>query len=86
MRGWSVFTRPPSISGNSVRSSTLVTSRPSSRIESAVPPLATSSQPSEERPFASVSRPVLSKTEISARLTSLAAFRSRPAEPGSAKG
>ena len=28
MRGWSVFTRPPSISGDRVRSSTFVTARP----------------------------------------------------------
>ena len=46
MRGCSVLTRPPSISGAPVTDSTDVTSSPSSSSRAAVPPEATSSQPS----------------------------------------
>src|SRR6266511_24219 len=68
MRGWSVFTRPPSISGAEVTSSTCVTSRPSSSRYAAVPPLATNSNPTSARPRAKTSRPSFSHTEISARI------------------
>ena len=50
MRGWSVFTRPPSISGAAVTSSTRVTGRPCSSRNAAVPPDETSSQPSSCQP------------------------------------
>ena len=50
MRGCSVFTRPPSISGNSVSASTRSTVEPEPSRYVAVPPLATSSQPSVDEP------------------------------------
>ena len=50
MRGCSVFTRPPSISGESVTSSTRSTGRPIASSAAAVFPLATSRQPSADEP------------------------------------
>ena len=73
--GCSVLTRPPSISGTSVSASTGVTERPSSEMYAAVPPLATSSTPSSARPVANRSRPVLSKTEMSARRTAIKGWK-----------
>ncbi len=60
MAGWSVFTRPPSISGLPVTSSTGVHRMPASVSAAAVPPLETSSQPSRDSPRANSTRPVLS--------------------------
>ncbi len=59
MRGWSVFTRPPSISGDSVRSSTGVTAIPTFCRKAAVPPLATSSQSSSASPSRELVEPRL---------------------------
>src|SRR2546426_4021743 len=68
-RGCKVFTRPPSISGKPVTSSTGVTARPASRSACAVPPLETKAAPSSVRPRASSTTPVLSYTASSARRT-----------------
>ena len=66
-RGWSVLTRPSSISGKPVTAETSVTGSPASRRARAVPPVLTSSQPRTTRPRPSSTRPVLSWTESSAR-------------------
>ena len=60
MAGWSVLTRPPSISGAPVTSATSMQGIPASARAFAVPPLEISSQPISVRPRASSSRPVLS--------------------------
>src|SRR5438876_4109122 len=60
--GWSVFTRPSSISGNPVRSETLMTARPAPVRVRAVPPVDTRSKPRRVRPCAKSSTPVLSET------------------------
>ena len=66
-RGWSVFTRPSSISGKPVTAATSVTGRPASRSARAVPPVLTSSKPRATRPRPRSARPALSETESSAR-------------------
>src|SRR2546430_4983393 len=71
MRGCSVFTRPSSISGAPVTSSTVVTGPPASASSAAVFPDDTSSKPRSTSPRASSTRPVLSYTESRARFTSL---------------
>src|SRR5205807_1051448 len=71
MRGCSVFTRPSSISGAPVTSSTVVTGTPASASSAAVFPDDTSSKPRSTSPRASSTRPVLSYTESRARFTSL---------------
>ena len=58
-RGWSVFTRPSSISGKPVTAATSVTGRPASRSARAVPPVETSSKPRATRPAAKAARPGL---------------------------
>ncbi len=58
--GWRVLTRPPSISGEPVTSATSVCAMPASVSRAAVLPLATSSQPRSERPWASSTSPSLS--------------------------
>ena len=67
--GWSVFTRPSSISGNPVTSATSRTARPAAASARAVPPVDRSSTPSSARPRARSTSPVLSETERSARRT-----------------
>src|SRR6266566_4863845 len=67
--GWSVFTRPPSISGAPVKSCTWVTLMPSCASSAAVPPVERISIPSADRPQAKSTSPVLSDTLISARAT-----------------
>src|SRR5262245_30141759 len=69
IRGWSVFTRPPSSSGLPVSVSTSSTSRPAWRSDCAVPPEPTSSTPSSRSPRANSINPRLSDTESSARAT-----------------
>ena len=54
IRGWSVLTRPSSISGKPVTAATSVTGRPASRSVRAVPPVETSSKPRPTRPRAEV--------------------------------
>ncbi len=66
-RGWSVLTRPSSISGKPVTAATSVTGRPASRSARAVPPVDTSSKPARARPAANAASPVLSETDSSAR-------------------
>src|SRR5688572_4421670 len=68
-RGCSVFTRPSSISGKPVTSSTGVTSIPASRSVAAVPPEETNPTPSSVSPRANSTTPVLSYTANSARRT-----------------
>src|SRR5690606_41154485 len=63
LAGWSVLTRPPSISGAPVTSSTDVTSMPASRNARAVPPEETISTPARTRRLAKGTRPSLSYTE-----------------------
>ena len=58
-RGWSVFTRPSSISGKPVTAATSVTGRPASRRARAVPPVLTSSQPRTTSPRPRSTRPRL---------------------------
>src|SRR4249919_2686768 len=67
--GCSVFTRPPSISGNAVTSSTSVTGNPASRNVCAVPPDETSVAPSSTSARPSSTIPVLSYTVSRALLT-----------------
>src|SRR4051812_12627484 len=74
MRGCSVLTRPSSISGAPVTSSTVVTGTPASVSAAAVFPDDTSSKPRSSSPRASSTRPVLSYTESRARFTSLLPF------------
>ncbi len=66
-RGWSVFTRPSSISGKPVTAATSVTGRSASRRVLAVPPVETSSNPRATSPRPKSVRPVLSDTDRSAR-------------------
>ncbi len=58
--GWSVLTRPPSISGEPVTVATSWCATPASPSAAAVLPLATSSQPSPDSPRASSTSPSLS--------------------------
>src|SRR5215210_998182 len=67
MRGLSVFTLPPRISGNPVYSSTGRVSMPCPPSSLAVPPVETISTPSATRPRANSTRPRLSDTLSSAR-------------------
>src|SRR5215470_5399303 len=69
--GWSVLTRPSSISGNPVTSETSSTGTPESRRSLAVPPVDRTCTPSPARPRAKSTTPVLSCTLRSARLTLL---------------
>src|SRR5438034_8529186 len=71
--GWSVFTRPPSISGEPVTSDTEVTARPADRNVSAVLPDDTRETPNAVSFSASSTTPLLSATEINARRTRTAA-------------
>jgi hypothetical protein len=66
-RGWSVLTRPSSISGKPVTAATSVTGSPAARNARAVPPVETSSKPRRTSPAPNSVRPVLSETERSAR-------------------
>ena len=66
-RGCMVFTRPSSISGKPVTSSTSVTGTPASLSSLAVPPVEMSCTPRSVSPFANVSRPLLLNTEMKAR-------------------
>ena len=66
MAGWSVFTRPSSISGNWVTSLTSVTAIPASLRALAVPPVEINWIPKAERPRAKLTSPVLSVTLSSA--------------------
>ena len=59
----------PNISGNSVTSDTIVTSRPAAASFLAVPPVEIILTPTSLRPVAKASKPVLSKTETRARRT-----------------
>ena len=59
MRGWSVLTRPSSISGDPVTAATSVTGSPASRRARAVPPVETSSKPRATSPRPSVDQPRL---------------------------
>ena len=68
--GWRVLTRPPSISGDPVTSATSVCAMPASLSLAAVLPLATSSHPRSDRPWASSTRPSLSYTDSRALTTS----------------
>src|SRR4029077_6444054 len=65
--GCSVFTRPPSISGQPVSSATSRTGVPASRNRRAVPPVEIISIPSAASSRANSATPVLSYTLISAR-------------------
>ena len=67
--GCMVLTRPSSISGKPVTSSTSVTGMPDSLSSLAVPPVEMSCTPMSERPLANDSRPLLLKTEMRARWT-----------------
>src|SRR5438093_2173527 len=67
--GWSVFTRPSSISGNPVTSSTGVTGRPAPASTFAVPPEETRATPSSTSAEANPTSPVLSKGANRARRT-----------------
>src|ERR1700731_4268998 len=67
--GCSVFTRPPSISGQPVSSATSRTLIPDSRKSRAVPPVETISTPSNTSSRANSTTPVLSYTLINARST-----------------
>src|SRR5437879_9629387 len=67
--GWSVLTRPSSISGKPVTSATSRTGTPASRKSLAVPPVETISIPSAPRARANSTTPVLSWTETRARRT-----------------
>ena len=66
--GCSVLTRPSIISGKPVTSATSRTVRPAARSALAVPPVESSSTPRAASARAKSSSPVLSETEISARL------------------
>ena len=68
-RGCMVLTRPSSISGKPVTSSTRVTGMPESLSSLAVPPVEMTVTPMSVRPLANDSTPLLLNTEISARLT-----------------
>ena len=68
-RGCMVLTRPSSISGKPVTSSTRVTGMPESLSSFAVPPVEMTVTPMSVRPLANDSTPLLLNTEISARLT-----------------
>ena len=68
-RGCMVLTRPSSISGKPVTSSTSVTGMPESLRSRAVPPVEMTVTPMSVRALANDSTPLLLKTEISARLT-----------------
>src|SRR5262249_2691830 len=68
--GWSVFTRPSSISGKPVWSLTWRTGTPASARSFAVPPVERISTPSAGRPRANSTTPRLSLTLTSARRTS----------------
>src|SRR5512146_1902224 len=68
-RGWSVFTRPPRISGAAVYSPTGMTRSPASASAFWVPPVERSSTPFAARRRAKGTSPVLSETESSARRT-----------------
>src|SRR5882762_226067 len=65
--GWSVLTRPSSISGKPVSSEMSLTLMPASRSSFAVPPVETSSTSMAARCLANSTRPVLSVTERMAR-------------------
>src|SRR5665811_2108830 len=67
--GCSVFTRPSIISGEPVTSETSTTSSPSLRSAFAVPPVETSAMPRSLSALAKSTRPALSLTESSARVT-----------------
>src|SRR6266568_3917605 len=69
MRGWSVFTRPPRISGACVNSPTGVTFRPASARARCVPPVDRSSMPRAARRRAKGTRWTLSETDRMARRT-----------------
>src|SRR5882762_1137652 len=69
--GCSVFTRPPSISGQPVNSETSFTATPDSRNNFAVPPVERISIFSAASRFANSRTPVLSNTLISARCTAM---------------
>src|SRR5215470_9468418 len=62
MRGWSVFTRPPRISGLPVCSDTLRAGRPASLRAWRVPPVLSSWNPRSTRPRAKGTSPRLSET------------------------
>src|SRR5438552_823721 len=66
--GCSVLTRPSSISGKPVSAAISVTARPAPSSSLAVPPVESKVTPSAARPCASSTTPVLSETEISARM------------------
>ena len=68
-RGCMVLTRPSSISGNPVTSSTRVTGMPESLSSLAVPPVEMTVTPMSVRPLANDSTPLLLNTEIRARWT-----------------
>src|ERR1700689_882988 len=67
--GCSVLTLPSSISGNWVTEATSSTASPASISVLAVPPVETSLTPCLASAWAKATRPLLSETEISARLT-----------------
>src|SRR5262245_8596767 len=68
MRGCSVLTRPSSISGKPVTCATSVTGSPASASSLAVPPVDTSATPRWCSARAKSTTPVLSDTEINARV------------------
>src|SRR6266545_6543076 len=68
-RGWSVFTRPPRISGAWVNSPTETTGTPASASAFCVPPVERISTSSAARRRANGTRPLLSDTETRARRT-----------------
>src|SRR5258708_31495402 len=78
--GCSVFTRPPSISGQPVKSETSRTAIPASRSSLAVPPVERISILSAARRFANSTIPVFSNTLISARCTAMDASTKRKAQ------
>src|SRR5215213_6684959 len=67
--GWRVLTRPSIISGKPVRSDTSSTTRPASASARRVPPVETRATPRAASARAKGTRPVLSDTERSARVT-----------------
>ncbi len=78
--GWSVLTRPPSISGHPVKSETSRTGIPASRSSLAVPPVERISIFSAAKRLANSTIPVLSNTLISARCTAMESSEMRKAD------
>src|SRR5262249_31751134 len=76
--GWSVLTRPSSISGKPVCVATSITRTPSFSRSCAVPPVERISTPRAARPRANSTIPALSETLMSARLTFTARSRLDP--------